>query len=785
MKTKRALLIFLLLLFLYILKPSYVQASSIDYYELFKEHGSVMLIINVDTGEIVFANKTAQTFYGYSEEELVSMTIQDINTLTPEEIALERQAAKNEERNYFIFKHRLASEEIRTVEVYSYPYVSGDNTLLFSVINDITEAISLDEEKALQRLYFEIALIIAVMLLGFVVLTLWNSRKKIKKAHSTLVQMESKLQNTISNIYGMVYRCKYDAFWTMENASAGCLALTGYSQEELINNAGIDFDSIIEEDFREMLEDKWKLSIAQKSAFEEEYIIIQKDGKKKWVHERGMVIYSKDGEVEALEGIITDISHIKASEASAREYSQKLHTTLVSVGDGVITIDEHGHIDMLNPAAEALTGWSQGEALGEPYDRICHIVDEYSKKKIECPAKQVLESRSLTKPREHSLLISRDGKETPIRDTASPILDPTGNLLGVVIIIIDNTEEREKIKETIYISYHDYLTGLYNRRFFDEELKRLDHNRDLPTSILLLDVNGLKLFNDAFGHDAGDELIEAVANVLTKVCRQGDIVARYGGDEFIVLLTGATEKVVEECAQRILQTLEDVKVREMEISISIGWATKNTEDDSLKQTIKIAEDRMYKKKALENSSKRSSVIKSIMNTLLVKNPREEAHSKRVSELCEQMGVALKLNQDDVKRLKAAGELHDIGKIAIDEAILNKPGALTPEEWKEMKKHTLTGYRIMGTSAEYIDIANAILAHHERWDGNGYPDSLMGEEIPLEARIIAIADSYDSMMSERPYRKTMNKEDAITEIISMAGTQFDPAIVKTFIEMVLN
>ena len=188
---------------------------------------------------------------------------------------------------------------------------------------------------------------------------------------------------------------------------------------------------------------------------------------------------------------------------------------------------------------------------------------------------------------------------------------------------------------------------------------------------------------------------------------------------------------------------------------------------------------------MEKLSNRSLVIKSILNTLLVKNPREEKHSKRVSVLCEEIGIAYNLSNDEVKKIKAAGELHDIGKIAIDDSILNKIGKLTEEEWKEIKKHPETGCRILSTTNEYINVAEAICAHHERWDGSGYPKGLKGEEIPFEARIIAIADAYDAMTSDRAYREGLSKEEAIKELKRNAGTQFDPAIVQVFLEKVLR
>lgn len=453
MKTYRLLLILFILLFICICtaKPSYTYAVEIDYYEMFDEHGAVMLIIDAETGKIEFANKSAQTFYGYSKETLQSMTIQEINTLTPEEVAEERLAAADEQRNHFIFKHRLASGEIRTVEVYSYPYSKENQTLLFSTIYDITEAVQFVEEQATFRRNVEIGLSIFGAVLSALVIMLFNLLKKYKKEQRLLIKTESKLRTTVSNIQGMVYRYKYDAYWTMEYVSEGSFALTGYRPEELLNNAVVDFNRIIVEDFREKLRDKWKLAVEQNSIFEHEYLIIDKSGAKKWVLDRGQAIYSNDGKIEAIEGIITDISHLKATEDKAHEYYEKLYATLISVGDGVITTDIKGKIDLINPITQALTGWSQEEAYGEDFDTIFHIVNEYSRKKVESPVMKAIETKSIVELANHTLLISRDGEETPIEDTAAPIWDRDGNLIGTVVIFRDNSEKHQKRKEIEYI----------------------------------------------------------------------------------------------------------------------------------------------------------------------------------------------------------------------------------------------------------------------------------------------------------------------------------------------
>lgn len=251
-----------------------------------------------------------------------------------------------------------------------------------------------------------------------------------------------------------------------------------------------------------------------------------------------------------------------------------------------------------------------------------------------------------------------------------------------------------------------------------------------------------------------------------------------------MLLLNADENVAKDIAGRVLNYLKGEKIMDIEASVSIGWETKRSESENIADAVKNAENHMYRKKAAEHLSKGYTTVKSIMNALTVKDPREEAHSRRVAALCEKIALAYGLSDDHAKRLKLAGEMHDIGKITIDESILNKSGALTPEERMQINKHPVAGSRILSAAVEFSDIAEMILCHHERWDGSGYPRGFKGEKIPVEARIIAVADAYDAMTSHRPYRQALTAGQAVEELINNSGAIFDRIIVKVFVDKVL-
>lgn len=354
----------------------------------------------------------------------------------------------------------------------------------------------------------------------------------------------------------------------------------------------------------------------------------------------------------------------------------------------------------------------------------------------------------------------------------------------VLAILRDITKRKELEKSLEFLSYNDQLTGLRNRRFYEEELKRLDVKENYPLTIILGDANGLKLINDSFGHEAGDEFIRRLAQIIKKGCQCEDIVARVGGDEFIVLLPKTDNYKAEQVIKNINNLIQNEKVQNIELSISFGYETKKNENEDIQEIFRKAEDCMYKRKLLDSSCMRGKTVDTIMNTLNEKNKREEQHSVRVSELCKSMGESLGLTERKIHELKIAGLLHDIGKIAIEENILNKPGKLTSDEVKEIRRHPEIGYRILSTVHEISEIAQYVLLHHEMWNGNGYPKGLKGDNIPIESRIIAIADTYDAITSERSYRKALSKEFAVEELKRNSGIQFDSELVDVFIKKVL-
>jgi diguanylate cyclase (GGDEF)-like protein/PAS domain S-box-containing protein len=353
------------------------------------------------------------------------------------------------------------------------------------------------------------------------------------------------------------------------------------------------------------------------------------------------------------------------------------------------------------------------------------------------------------------------------------------------VLIDDITDRKNKEEKILYINNHDYLTDLFNRRFFVETFETIRNPSHLPLGIMMLDVNGLKIINDAYGHDMGDLALKTVAQVLKETFEPHDIVARIGGDEFAILLPNTSVETMQKHSDFLKTKLEKKAIRNVVFSLAIGFDIISDCSKTLDDILKSAENMMYRNKLSEGISIRNQAIKAILNTLTEKYDPERIHSERVSAYCQKFGETLGLPSDDIKQLSLAGLFHDIGKISIPDAVLEKPEKLTPEEYEIIKTHTQIGYQILRAADQYSDLAIHARSHHERWDGKGYPQGLKRDEIPFFSRIIGIVDAFEAMTSERPYKKPLSIEKAVEELKRCSGSQFDPTLVPIFVNNVIK
>lgn len=367
----------------------------------------------------------------------------------------------------------------------------------------------------------------------------------------------------------------------------------------------------------------------------------------------------------------------------------------------------------------------------------------------------------------------------------SPIYNQEHQVIGAVGISRDITEPKMRQREIEYLNIHDFLTGLYNRRHFVERLSILDEKKHHPIGVMMIDVNGLKIINDAYGHPFGDKALIKTAEVLLEKAAGRDDVFRIGGDEFAIIVCNTSDAEMSQQVEQIHERLKEITIDNIPLSVAIGYAIKTNHEHPFDETMIHAENLMYRNKVSQGRSVRNHAIKAIYQTLTQKYLEEKIHSERVGSYARKMGEAMDLRPTELDELEMAGIFHDIGKITIPDDILKKPGKLTDKEYELIKAHAENGYHILRAADMYSGLAEHALHHHERWDGSGYPSGLKGEQIPLFSRIIALADAFEAMTSDRPYRKRFSEEKAVKEIIRYSGTQFDPDLSKIFIEKVLH
>ncbi|HBV87404.1 MAG TPA: hypothetical protein DEF42_12300 [Desulfosporosinus sp.] len=348
--------------------------------------------------------------------------------------------------------------------------------------------------------------------------------------------------------------------------------------------------------------------------------------------------------------------------------------------------------------------------------------------------------------------------------------------------ISDITQRKNYEAENLYLSQTDVVTTLKNRTFVEILLEKADTCIFCNSWIVLGDINGLKLINDTFGYHEGDRLLRTVGEILKNCCTANDIPARWSGDEFIIFIKDNHGNYVDNLIRKIKKECESIKGFQSPISISWGRANKDSLHTDMRAVLKLAEERMYRKKLLESRSAKSSILSSLEQSLHEKHIETEEHTRRIAQMCVQIGMRMGLNQEELDEVALLSLLHDIGKIGIPEAILLKPGKLTAEEWEIMKTHSEIGYRIAVSTPDLAHVANQILSHHERFDGTGYPQGLVGKEIPKLSRLLTIVDSFDVMTHARHYKEAMSIDKAIQEIQSCSGKQFDPEMVDQFLNI---
>ncbi|MFX4263836.1 HD domain-containing phosphohydrolase [Pelotomaculum propionicicum] len=618
----------------------------------------------------------------------------------------------------------------------------------------------------------------------------------LQKEKNTLNKSSEGLRHLAENARDIIYRFRLLPTQGYEYVSPAAADITGYTPEELYADPELNTRLVHPEDrplYKAMKQSSGLFSDAVALRW------VRKDGKTIWVEQQNVPIYDEVGSIVAMEGIARDISDRKQTEKFLKKVEERLQTALHQVMDIIeflpdptFVIDREKKVIAWNRAIEEMTGVPKKNIIGKgDY--------EYAFPFYGLPKQMLIDT--VLESDKNSGNSSPEWKEAPIIteiyapclyngsgaylwSAVSPLFDSGGNLVGAIESFRDITERKEMEKQLKYLGTHDPLTKLANRTYFEEEMSRLESGEHEPVTIIVCDVDGLKLVNDTLGHKAGDNLLIAAADVLRVPFRLEGVVSRVGGDEFAVVLKNTDKETADRACQQICEaTKERNKGAEIPLSLSVGFATRKDPLTSLTELFKEADNNMYRVKLHSSQSARSTIVKSMMKMLETRDHITEGHGERVQDLVVELARAYGLPENRMNDLRLLSQFHDIGKVGIPDKILFKPGSLnTDDEFAEMQRHCSIGYRIAQSVPDLVPIADWILKHHEWWNGKGYPLGLEGEAIPVECRILSIVDAYDAMTNDRPYRKELTHTQAITELLKCSGTQFDPQLVSVFLRL---
>ncbi|MDD2554324.1 MAG: PAS domain S-box protein, partial [Desulfotomaculaceae bacterium] len=731
-----------------------LQKSQAKYMSLYENANDIIFTSDLK-GNITSVNRAASCVIGYEKEKLKKMSLADL--LTPESmkfsrVLLDRALAE---------KTDLAGAQPYEVEITT---AGGVRIHL--------------EVRA--HLLWEKGEIIGIQGIARNITRRKQAEEALRATHQQLLDIIEFLPDAIF----VIDRNRKIIAW-----NRAIEEMTGVGKNEMLGKGDYAYavpfygelrpiliDYIFEND--KQIESYYELfDIKEVTLYAENYLTLQA-GKRVYFWAKASPLFDNEGKLIGAIESIRDITERKRAEEALRESEANYRTVFENTGTALAIFEKDTTISLANTEFSRLSGYPRVEIEGKK----CWT-EFATKEELE----KMLEYHYARRSNRYAVpsayeckFIKGDGEIRDILLTVALIPGSTKSVASF-LDISDRKRAEEQLK---YLGLHDALTGLYNRAFFEEEMRRLEGKRDMWVGMLVCDIDGLKLVNDTLGHEAGDRLLIAAARIIRECFREGDMVARIGGDEFAVLLPDGDEMIIEKAAQRIKEEVEKYNAAGAipPLSMSIGSSMGGKTTGSLSEVFKEADNNMYREKLHCGQSARSAIVQTLMKALEARDFITEGHADRLQELVEELASAIGLPERSLADLRLLAKFHDIGKVGIPDRILFKKGHLTSNEFSEMKRHSEIGHRIAQSNPDLSPIASWILKHHEWWNGQGYPQGLKGEEIPLECRLLAIADSFDAMTNDRPYRRALSREEALAEIMKCAGTQFDPELSKVFLQI---
>lgn len=491
--------------------------------------------------------------------------------------------------------------------------------------------------------------------------------------------------------------------------------------------------------------------------------------------ELGLLLHSLEDMKQSLISTFQEKEYANYQLSKEKEF---LDTILETISEGIVVLNENGRIQLMNAAAVKMLDEEYvgaNDLQGRQFSELFHFVDN-NRHKISSD-EIFYQCRSLKKEVKRECILNIKGTKWCIEDSASPIFDHDGRMQGYVYVFRDIGERQRKQKEIEFLSFHDLLTGVYNRRYFDLKCREFVEEGDYPLTIIVADVNALKLTNDAFGHVTGDKLIRSFAHVLKSVAKEQEYIFRIGGDEFVLLLPFKEYHQGMDVIEAMKSTLSRTFVGSIPLSAAFGCYTCENSEMQIEEAFRQADEAMYKNKLKENEAVKMGIIDSILDSNQHMFWNQSNEIQQVLLCCNAIGESLHFSPIELNRLQKAATIYNIGYSTLDQSVVSKEDELNSKEWDEIRKHPMAGYHMLKNLSVYADIAEIILEHHENIDGSGYPRGLMENQIQKETLVLSAVSDYYSMCNDRPYRSAMTSETAITRMREGIGKRYREDVIE--------
>ncbi len=732
---------------------------------LFAAHPQPLWVYELGSLRFLAVNDEALARYGYTREEFLGMTVADLHPA--DDLAAFREALKCRPAGTAVsgpWQHLRKDGTRVMVEV------SGHDTLFAGLAARLVAVQDLTERLQTQA----------------------------------VLQSERTFSAAVLDTVGALVAVM-DRQGTIVRFNKACEALTGYSEAEVLGRHVGDLFLLPEElsGVRRMFE----RLCAGIFPCAHENLWVAKDGSRHQISWSNTAMLDAAGQVEFVIATGIDVTEQRQMEASLAAAQHNYQAIFENALEGIFQTTAEGRFLAVNPALAALYGYDFPEDLKEHLTDVRHQL--YANPRDRERFAEAMHSDGTVSGFEVEVM-RKDGSLIWIAERARTVCDPQGTLLYYEGTVQDITArkrleaERENLlEEAVARAERDPLTGLLNHRTFHKQLgEEADRAQRTgqPLTIAVMDLDNFKFFNDAYGHASGDDVLRQVSEALAGACRSYDTLARFGGDEFAILMPNTPPSLGADLARRLRERVAGIGYcppgydTTIPLGLSVGVATLPEDAPTRLEALNLADTRLLRAKTGEGEDEMAATLRaslmssvsgfSMLDALVAavdnKDRYTRHHSEDVMTLCLQIADEMAMDAESRHTLAVAALLHDVGKIGVPDRILRKPGSLNDDEFGAVQQHPMMGAIIVGAVAGLEDTLDCVRHHHERWDGDGYPFGLAGEAIPLLARVMAVADAYSAMTMDRPYRKAKGEAQALDILLAGAGAQWDRACVQAML-----